>query len=118
MRMRHHKDLQLLRIPLVSFIGHLPTLLPRATVHIRELNLVVQALGRDIHGGGGSGDVSRNGLPVTRFSLLGESGRGPGFVQGGDRLRDAVAEDDEEEEEEGDGEADGEEVLEEEVPKG
>lgn len=113
MRMRHHNDLQFLRIPLVSSIGHLPTLLPSTAVHIPELNLVVQALGRDIHGG--SGVATRNGLPVARFSRLGYSGCVAGSESGGDRRGDAVAEDDEEEEEEGDEKADREEVLEEEV---
>ena len=116
MRVRHHNHLQLLRVPLVAFVTDSPSLLPRPAVDVGEFNLVVKLLGGDVHSG--AGDV----VVLAGFSgdgltwWLGGADRRPGVLEaGGDRVRDAVAEEEEEEEEEGDGEADGEEVGEEEV---
>ena len=53
MRVWHHEHLQLLRVPLVAPVGHAPPLLPRSAVHVQKLNLVIQRLGGDVHGGAG-----------------------------------------------------------------
>lgn len=50
-RVRHHKHLELLRVPLVPPVLHLPPLLPRPAINIRELDPVVQILGGDVDGG-------------------------------------------------------------------
>lgn len=71
MRVRHHEHLQLLRVPLVSPVRHTPPLLPRAAVDVQKLNLVVQRLGGDVHGGAGEGaeiGSGRKGLSYDGFA--------------------------------------------------
>ena len=120
MRVRHHEDLQLLLLPLVSFIRHLPPLLPRTSVYVLELDPIVQILRSDIHDGGDGERIVYvspvdDTLPRLHESVGSGGGGGGGEEAGGDRFRDAEVEEREEEEEEGDGESDEEEVGEEEV---
>lgn len=117
MRMGHHKDLQLLRVPLVPFIAHLPPLLPSTPIHIQELNLIIQILGRDINPSSSLvAGVNQRRLPVNGIPGLRNSGRAP-LEMRGDGFGDAVTVNNEEEEEEGRHEADGEEIREDEVPE-
>ena len=126
MRMRRHKHLQLLRIPLIPFITHLPPLLPRPSIHIQELYPIVQLLRRHIHLRLQHHSVvlvrhfpsSRLSRGLEREARCAETGPG-GFVEvGRDGSRNAVPEDHEEEEDEGDDEPDREEVCEDEVFQG
>lgn len=112
MRMRHHENLQFLRIPLVPFVIHYPTLFPRPTILIQELDLVVQILGGDVDRGPGTRDLRRNGLPGNRFSELGQARVGRFEGEG---FGDPVSEGDEEEQEDGEGDAHCKEVGQEEV---
>lgn len=121
MRVRNHKHLQLLGVPLVPFVGHPPPLLPGPTIHILELNRVVQIFRRDVHRGSQNGVLGcgfgQHRFPVNGFPGPGEAWR-LGFEVGGDGPGHAVAEDDEQEKEKRDREADSQEVGENEVAYG
>lgn len=116
MRMRYHKNLQFLFIPLIPLITHAPPLLPRPAVLIHKLDLIIQLLGSNIHIRRQNGPVwrlvherlprSRGAPPRRRRSQL-------------ERPRDGgEAEQDEEEEDEGDAEADREEIRDDEIAEG
>lgn len=84
------KHLELLAVPLVALVGDLPPLLPRAAIHVQELDPVVQVLGGDVHvrlaadprghGGGGRPRRSRvaaEGRPAGEArAQAGRGGRG------------------------------------------
>lgn len=108
MRMRHHKHLQFLLIPLVPFISHTPSLLPRAAILIQELDLIIEVFGSNIHSACQNGVVRR--LVEERLSRPDRASSGCGRAKN-NRLGDSgEAKDDEKEEEEGETEADSEEV--------
>lgn len=84
------KHLELLAVPLVALVGDLPPLLPRAAIHVQELDPVVQVLGGDVHvrlaadprGHGGGGRLRRSrvaaeGRPAGEArAQAGRGGRG------------------------------------------
>lgn len=90
------KHLELLAVPLVALVGDLPPLLPRAAIHVQELDPVVQVLGGDVHvrlaadprGHGGGGRLRRSrvaaeGRPAGEArAQAGRGGRG-GAEEGG-----------------------------------
>lgn len=79
------EDLELLGVPLVALVGDLPPLLPRAAVHVFELDPVVEFLGRDVDGrlaagpgrDGGRGGLRRHGV-AAEGRPAGEAGAGAG----------------------------------------
>lgn len=79
------EDLELLGVPLVAPVGDLPPLLPRAAVHVFELDPVVEFLGSDVDGrlaagpgrDGGRGGICRHGV-ATEGRPAGEAGAGAG----------------------------------------
>lgn len=57
MRVRNHKDLQLLPVPLITPVRDPPPLLPRAAIIVPELDPIIKLLRRDVKGRGGEGVI-------------------------------------------------------------
>ena len=115
-----------LRILIIFFSLHPPPSLPWPTIHIRELNLIIQLLRHYIHHRLQNSVVGRyfsdtrfpGRLREPRWASSTTSSSSPWFEVRRDGPWNAVTENNDEEEEEWDCESDGEEVCEDEVTEG